>query len=82
MADQSTVDALLEGAFDTHVHSAPDVLPRKFNDLPANYVGNVNTVEVPYNRRPGDLPALDENEIQDLVAFLQTLTDGFQPRGS
>jgi Family of unknown function (DUF6282) len=33
MADQSTVDALLEGAFDTHVHSAPDVLPRKFNDL-------------------------------------------------
>ncbi|HYW87120.1 MAG TPA: DUF6282 family protein [Chloroflexota bacterium] len=31
--DQSTIDALLEGAFDTHVHSAPDVLPRKFNDL-------------------------------------------------
>ena len=21
------------GAFDTHIHSAPDVLPRKFNDL-------------------------------------------------
>src|SRR5262245_20748534 len=33
MADQSSVDALLVGAFDTHVHSAPDVLPRKFNDL-------------------------------------------------
>jgi hypothetical protein len=33
MADQSTIDGLLEGAFDTHVHSAPDVLPRKFNDL-------------------------------------------------
>ncbi len=33
MADQSTIDALLEGAFDTHIHSAPDVLPRKFNDL-------------------------------------------------
>src|SRR5215467_11029489 len=31
--DQSTIDALLEGAFDTHVHSAPDVLPRKFDDL-------------------------------------------------
>jgi hypothetical protein len=33
MVDQSTIDGLLEGAFDTHIHSAPDVLPRKFNDL-------------------------------------------------
>src|SRR2546430_3036768 len=33
MPDQSTIDGLLEGAFDTHIHSAPDVLPRKFNDL-------------------------------------------------
>ena len=54
-------------------------VPQKFNDLPPGLAGNVNTVEVPYNRKPGDLPALDENEIQDLLAFLQTLTDGFQP---
>jgi hypothetical protein len=33
MADLGTIVALLEGAFDTHVHSAPDVLPRKFDDL-------------------------------------------------
>src|SRR5262245_5124813 len=33
MANRDTIDGLLEGAFDTHVHSAPDVLPRKFNDL-------------------------------------------------
>jgi hypothetical protein len=33
MADERTIEALLEGAFDTHVHSAPDVLPRKFDDL-------------------------------------------------
>jgi hypothetical protein len=33
MVDQSTIDGLLEGAFDTHIHSAPDVLPRKFNDI-------------------------------------------------
>src|ERR687886_1521838 len=33
MADPSTIEGLLEGAFDTHIHSAPDVLPRKFNDL-------------------------------------------------
>src|SRR5579885_1296783 len=33
MADQETVRGLLRGAFDMHVHSAPDVLPRKFNDV-------------------------------------------------
>ena len=53
--------------------------PQKFNDLPPELAGNVNTVEVPYDRNVGDLPALDETEIQDVLAFLQTLTDGFQP---
>jgi cytochrome c peroxidase len=53
--------------------------PQKFNDLPAELAVNVNTVEVPYNRQPGDPPALNENEIQDVLAFLQTLTDGYQP---
>lgn len=33
MADQATVRGLLKGAFDLHVHSAPDVLPRKFDDV-------------------------------------------------
>jgi hypothetical protein len=33
MATPETIAGLLDGAFDTHVHSAPDVLPRKFNDL-------------------------------------------------
>ncbi|MDE3077257.1 MAG: cytosolic protein [Chloroflexota bacterium] len=33
MADQQTVLGVLEGAFDTHVHSGPDVLPRKFDDV-------------------------------------------------
>jgi cytochrome c peroxidase len=47
----------------------------KFNDLPAAYRGNVNTSEAPYNRRPGDAPALSSAEIADVVAFLRTLTD-------
>lgn len=54
-------------------------LPQKFNDLPIEYVGNVNTSEVPYNRHEGDLPALSSDEIADVVAFLSTLTDGYQP---
>jgi cytochrome c peroxidase len=52
-------------------------LPRKFDDLPADLSANVNVTEPPYDRQPGDLPALSEPEIQDVVAFLQTLTDGF-----
>lgn len=52
---------------------------QKFNDLPPAYHRNVNTTEAPYNRKPGDAPALNEAEIADLVSFLQTLTDGFAP---
>lgn len=51
----------------------------KFNDLPPEYRKNVNTTEVPYNRKPGDQPALDSDEIDAVVAFLNTLTDGYQP---
>lgn len=48
----------------------------KFNDLP-DYAGNVNTTEGPYNRQPGDLPALSADDITDVVNFLCTLTDGW-----
>lgn len=50
---------------------------RKFNDLPIEYDSNVNTTEVPYNRQPGDEPALNAAEINEVVAFLCTLTDGW-----
>jgi len=33
MVDKATVQGLLKGAFDTHVHAGPDLLPRKFNDI-------------------------------------------------
>ena len=33
MADQAMVKELIRGAYDMHIHSAPDVLPRKFNDI-------------------------------------------------
>jgi cytochrome c peroxidase len=53
--------------------------PIKFNDLPDMYKANVNTTEVPYNRHPGDRPALDSAEIDEVIAFLDTLTDGYTP---
>jgi cytochrome c peroxidase len=49
----------------------------KFDDLPAAYRANVNTSEAPYNRRPGDAPALSEAEIDDVISFLKTLSDGY-----
>ena len=51
----------------------------KFNDLSSELRSNVNTSEKPYNRLLGQTPALNAQEIDDLVAFLQTLTDGYQP---
>jgi len=52
----------------------------KFDDLPEKFRGNVD-VEPPFDRQPGDKPALGEQDVRDIVAFLKTLTDGFQPKG-
>lgn len=51
----------------------------KFDDLPDQYKINVNINEPPYDRRPGDAPALTDAEIDQVVAFLNTLTDGYSP---
>jgi cytochrome c peroxidase len=51
----------------------------KFNDLPKSVRDAVNTDEVPYDRKPGDQPALTPAEIDDLVAFLKTLDDSDRP---
>jgi cytochrome c peroxidase len=45
----------------------------------AGYLGNVNTGEIPYNRSIGDTPALSPDEIDDVITFLCTLTDGYDP---
>lgn len=47
----------------------------KFNDLPEKYHGNVNTDEVPYDRKQGEKPRLSAEEIDAMVAYLKTLTD-------
>ncbi|WP_036255727.1 cytochrome-c peroxidase [Methylocapsa acidiphila] len=48
----------------------------KFDDLPPQYWDNVN-MEPPFGGKPGDAPALNDAEIDDVVAFLETLTDGY-----
>ena len=57
---------------------APDGRILKFDDLPAAYAANVDT-QAPFDRHTGDAPALSEQDIEDIVAFLQTLTDGYSP---
>ena len=58
---------------------AADGTVRKFDDLPAAYARNVNVSEAPYNRRAGEAPALSDAEIDDVIAFLKTLSDGHAP---
>jgi cytochrome c peroxidase len=54
---------------------------QKFDDLPQRYWANLNT-DAPFDRKPGDKPVFDEAEIKDVVAFLKTLTDGYQAPGA
>lgn len=49
---------------------------RKFDDLPAQYQTNIN-FEPPFGRHPGEAPALSPQDVSDIVAFLRTLTDGY-----
>ncbi|KVA14508.1 cytochrome-c peroxidase [Burkholderia ubonensis] len=50
---------------------------QRFDDLPKRYWDNINR-EPPFDRKPGDQPALNEAEIKDVIAFLNTLTDGYR----
>lgn len=66
------------GTFFTAPDGTPDLY--QYNDLPVLWDGNVNSGETPYTLAAlagGTAPTLSTAEIDDLVAFLCTLTDGF-----
>lgn len=68
------------GTFYLDASGAPDLY--EYNDLPVAYNANVNVGEVPYTPPTfggGQAPTLTPAEIDDVVAFLCTLTDGFDP---
>ncbi|HEX4377994.1 MAG TPA: cytochrome c peroxidase [Steroidobacteraceae bacterium] len=68
------------GTFYTAADGSPDA--DQYNDLPVAYDANVNIVEVPYTPPTfagGQAPTLTPQEIDQLVAFLCTLSDGFDP---
>lgn len=51
----------------------------KFNDLPQAMRENVDLKQRPYHRKLGKRPALKDAEVDDIVAFLHTLSDGWKP---
>ncbi len=47
----------------------------KFDDLPAGRRDNVDVVDAPLTRSVGEAPVWTEAQIDDVIAFLETLTD-------
>src|SRR5579863_913813 len=52
---------------------------QKYNDIPAQYHDNVDITDPPFNRHPGETPAMTAQDETDIIAFLQTLNDGYKP---
>jgi cytochrome c peroxidase len=52
---------------------------QKYDDLPAGHRGNIDGQMPLDGRARGTKPPLGEREIQDLICFLETLTDGYKP---
>ena len=72
------------GSVSVHVPAAAATVTvngvvQKFNDLPAMYRNNIDT-QVPLDgRAAGSQPPMSDQDLADLEAFLNTLTDGYQP---
>ena len=49
---------------------------RKFDDVPERYRGNIDR-QAPFDRQAGDPPSFSDDDVRDIVAFLNTLTDGY-----
>ena len=49
----------------------------RFDDLPQPYKKNVK-LDAPFKPLPGNKPRLSKRDIDDLLAFLRTLSDGYQ----
>jgi cytochrome c peroxidase len=52
---------------------------QKYNDIPVQYHANVDVSDPPFNRHPGEPPAMTVQDEADIIAFLKTLNDGYKP---
>ncbi|WP_298289622.1 cytochrome c peroxidase [Thiomonas sp.] len=62
------------------IYPTADDRVRKFDDLPAAYRANVDVTDPPFNRKPGEAPAMSAQDMRDIIAFLRTLNDGWTKR--
>ena len=51
----------------------------KFDDVPPEDRANIDVSDPPFDRKQGEKPPLSAAEEDDIIAFLKTLTDGYQP---
>jgi cytochrome c peroxidase len=52
----------------------------KYDDIPPAYQANVDITDPPFDRTLGDPPAITPQDEADIIAFLNTLTDGYTPK--
>lgn len=57
---------------------ATDSPVQKYDDIPQKYHANVDVTDPPFDRHPGDKPAMTDQDMADISAFLKTLTDGYK----
>ncbi|MDE1183830.1 cytochrome c peroxidase [Paraburkholderia sp.] len=51
---------------------------QKYDDLPAKYQANIDVADAPFDRKAGEKPAMTDQDIDDIIAFLKTLNDGYK----
>ena len=51
----------------------------KYDDIPPRFRADIDIVDPPFDRNPGDRPAMTEQDERDIIAFLRALTDGYRP---
>jgi cytochrome c peroxidase len=52
---------------------------QKYDDVPDRFQTNIDVVDPPFDRHLGETPAMTAQDETDIIAFLQTLTDGYKP---
>ena len=58
---------------------AADGTVQKYDDIPLHYHANVDVSDPPFNRHLGDAPAMTAQDEADIIEFLKTLNDGYEP---
>ena len=53
---------------------------QKFNDLPPRFAANVDVADPPFDRKLGDTPAMTDEDEADIIAFMNTLVDGYRKK--